>query len=476
MERAAANFALGSWRWTAIVLPFAVGGCDLFSFPAPLRAKDQGASGAAAVALVTALGDPCPPSADCGTDSNGEAMACARASALGGTDFCAPRCSPGAEPPAGQVCSRWEALLPACQPHLESAAADCPAGLNCYRTSLLEDRGVCLKMPVCAEDDDCKQDPIHATCAATLVRRVGGAQLAALPLDHLNCVKESCVDLHTQCPPSESCLASQYDRTVADICVPNCDASRPCPPNYSCIPTALENHEELVGLCMPGLPGIRCEPGGCVAGNCEDTGAGFSVCTGNCKSTAECQGFSGPYDAFVCVDGVDHKQCVTPRAFHGSGCNRDDDCREDLDEFCSLWVPRGLDKRPGGCRQRCSAEGTCSPRGGLPHTCLWEGKGGCYPGTQGLPCRLQSECIAGLSCLEAPPEPDLDDAPTKICTQPCDGPDQATSDAVCDKKNDINGAGYCAAGYCRARRPPDAGCSRNAQCKSRLCNGAKCLE
>jgi hypothetical protein len=457
--RVAANRAVKVWHWASIALLVVAGGCDVFSFPEPKR---------------TSLGDPCPPSADCGVGSSDELMTCARASALGGTDFCAPSCTPGTEPPEGQVCSRWGALLPVCHPHLAPAAADCPAGLNCYRTSLFEDQGVCMKMPVCADDSDCRrQDSIHTTCAATVARRVGGVGLAALPLDHLNCIKQSCIGLHTQCPANESCLASQYDASVADICVPSCDATRPCPPNYSCIFTALE-HQEPVGLCMPGLPGIRCEPGGCIAGSCEDTGAGFNVCATKCETTHDCQDFSGAYDAFVCVEGVGHRHCVTPRAFHGNNCNKDEECRQDLDEFCSPWLPRGLDKYPGGCRQRCSAEGTCGVRGGLQHTCLWGGAGGCYPGTQGLPCQLQDECIE-LGCLEVPPEPDLVSPPTRICTQPCDGPDEAARDAVCDKRYDVNGGGYCAFGFCRVARLGGASCNRNEQCKSRQCDGMKCL-
>src|SRR5438046_2934088 len=58
---------------------------------------------------------------------------------LGAPDFCAPSCEPGSAP-AGTVCTD-SSLLDKCSP---SASGGCPAGMNCIRTDLLGDDGVCL--------------------------------------------------------------------------------------------------------------------------------------------------------------------------------------------------------------------------------------------------------------------------------------------------------------------------------------------
>jgi len=464
----------GSSACVLALLLFVAVGCDAFSFPAPVRAKEQdGSSGAAAKAAVSQLGDPCRSSTGCDVGPRGEPMTCVPASVLGGNDFCAPSCTSGSPAPEGQVCTQWGALLPGCHPSQHTAAAaDCPDGLNCYRTSLSEDQGVCIDMPVCKTNGDC-HDLVHSTCASTVVPDVVGPLVAALNLDHLNCLKRDCLGQHSDCPASESCLASQYDKKLADICVPICREDTPCPPNYSCLRTALDVKDRYVGFCMPGLPGILCEPGGCVGGTCEDTGAGFKACAIDCETTENCRGLNSAYDSFVCVEGGGHRHCVTPRAFHGTSCQDDGDCPQDLNEFCSLWVPRGRDDPPGNCRQRCSPDLTCSPRGGLPHTCLWDGLGGCYPGTQGLPCHLDSECIEGLSCLNVPAEPDVGTEPARICTQRCDDTDPMAGDDFCNKQNDIHTGGYCASGFCRARRFADETCSRDAQCVG-WCENGRC--
>jgi hypothetical protein len=449
----------------------------VFSFPAPVRQSvgnpSAGTEGGPSEQAPHALGDPCVPTKDdCGVDVNGAPMTCFRGSSLAGEDFCAPACSPNDEPTPGQVCTAEGALLPACHPHLPEPAADCPHALNCYRVSLFDDRGVCIKMPVCATNSDCP-DPVHGSCTAEVVRQLGGVAAALLPLDHLNCVKTSCVALSTACPSNEGCLGTQYDVQIADLCAPNCDANLHCPPNYSC--ARATSGAGAPPLCLPGMPGLRCDGPHCVVGSCDDTGAGFSVCAQACESTSDCDVVNTDSDAYFCVDGGAGRHCVTPRPFHGANCNRDKQCRQDLDEFCAEWNVQGPNGLPGECRQHCKADGTCEPRGGLPHTCLWGGKGGCFPGQQGLPCTLSSECFEGLYCKNVPEELDLATPVARICTRSCGGKGvtEAAADAQCSPPHAINGGGYCAGGYCRPQRAGDQPCSRDAQCASGLCDMAK---
>lgn len=458
----------------------------MFSFPSPEEQPDigtessAGAGGQPDLPAVTALGDLCVPGGDsCGVDESGAAMTCFRGSALAGEDFCAPACSPDDEPAPDHVCTAEGALLPACHPSLAEPEADCPAGLNCYRTSLFSDQGLCAKMPVCSTNADC-QDPFHDTCTAEVVASLLGPGAAALlPLNHLNCAKTSCIALNTMCTTSEACLGKVYDATLADICTPRCDAGLRCPPNYSCAQATSGKGSPAV--CLPGMPGLRCDGPHCVGGSCKDTGAGFSVCSLACEKTDDCAKLNTATDSFFCVDGGTGRHCVTPRPFHGANCVRDDQCREDLNEFCSDWDPRGRDASPHECRQHCKSDGTCDARGGLAHTCLWEGKGGCFPGEQGLPCKRSSDCLEGLSCEEVPAEPDTpddsDELPlnTPICTRPCGGASvtEAAADEQCSPERSVNSRGYCAGGFCRPKRGDAKRCSRDAQCLSGLCNTAK---
>lgn len=399
-------------------------------------------------------------------------MTCFRGSALAGEDFCAPACSSDEEPGPGQVCTAEGALLPACSPSRPEPEADCPPGLNCYRLSLFEDRGVCIRMPVCSTDADCP-DPLHGSCTAELVRKMVGPNAAVLPLDHLNCTASDCYAEGTGCSGGERCLASQYDPHIADICVPSCDANLHCPPNYSC--AQVTSGSGASKMCFPGLPGLRCDGPHCVGGSCEDTGAGFSVCTRSCEWTADCEPLNTENDAFFCVEGGAGRHCVTPRPFHGANCDIDGDCRGDLNEFCSAWDVQGPDPPPGECRQRCKADGTCDPRGGLPHTCLWNRDGGCFPGRQGLPCTLSSECLEGLTCQDVPAELELELEPARLCTRPCGGKGvtETDADAECSPSRKINGGGFCASGFCRSQRDGGKRCSRNAQCTSGLCDAAE---
>src|SRR5262245_58329850 len=81
---------------------------------------------------------------------------------LGAPDFCAPTCDSGTPAPSGQVCTE-SSLLDRCDP---TAGGGCPAGMNCIRTDLISNEGVCLPISPCTKNADCK-DPVLSECFST---------------------------------------------------------------------------------------------------------------------------------------------------------------------------------------------------------------------------------------------------------------------------------------------------------------------
>jgi len=446
-------------------------GCDLFRFSEPGHAKNRHADTAGAAGeddgvlqpsrVCGSSGKPCAPTED------GRGTTCFSASALGGEDFCAEACDPSiAVEDEGSVCVAAGARLARCHPNGHSDAADCPAGFNCYRTNLILDQGVCIKMPVCSQDSDCP-GATHETCTSSLVADRAGLS-TLLHLDHLNCVHRFCVALASGCVNGEGCLGKQYFADGADLCTPDCDTNLNCPPNYSCLRTTSGAGSPT--LCLPGLPGFRCTGDSCVIGTCEDSGANFNICTISCSTDADCKVLNTSADTFYCVEAAGHRHCVTARPFHGANCFKTEQCNAEQGEICSQWGPTGVRTNRGECRTPCNADGSCDPRGGLPHTCLANGEGGCFPGEQGLPCQSSSECLSGLTCLDVPGEPELGIGAGRICTRPCSPDGSPDADAECDPPYTINNRGYCSAGHCRAKRSASQNCTRDAQCESGLCD------
>jgi len=412
-----------------------------------------------------------PATLPCGASPSGKPMTCFQASSLAGEDFCAESCDPS-QPPADAtdfVCVDSGALLRRCHPSSSAdPRADCPPGLNCYRTSVdpFSNAGVCIRMPVCAKDTDCP-GTVHSVCVSSLVKRLT-SESALLPLDHLNCVQAGCFSLQTSCTPSESCPGTQYS-SPADFCVPNCDSMLHCPPNYSCARATAGSGSP--DFCVPGAPGARCNANQCIVGSCEDTGAGFSVCTISCSSDADCAWLNSTAAAFSCVAGPTNRHCVSPREFDGANCDTDNQCRADRHEFCAHVDRYGAYASRGECRVHCNPDGTCDPQGGLPHGCLQGGglEGGCYPGVLGIPCASSSECIAPLSCQNAPVEADGGATSATICTTSCavDGGSDADGDSRCSSSQIL---GYCGQGWCRVARGAGQPCSRPSECSSGLCD------
>jgi hypothetical protein len=272
------------------------------------------------------------------------------------------------------------------------------------------------------------------------------------------------------CGDLEGCLATQYGSPLADICVPTCDTNLRCPPNFSCAITASGAGSRRV--CLPGVPGERCDGAHCVIGACEDTGADFSVCTLPCSGDAFCAILSTTTDPFMCVEGGGRRHCVTPQSFYGPNCSSQDQCNGARNEFCSFYDLFGFMPDHGDCRVHCNPDGTCDPRGGMAYACLQDGEGGCFPGILGVPCKQQSECIAGLTCQDVPPEPEVPGANLRICTLPCsvDGGTDADGDHICTDRQTVARNGYCGGGTCRLVRAPNLPCDRDAQCQSHRCD------
>ncbi len=408
----------------------------------------------------------------CGTTRAGKAMVCYAGSQLGGSDFCAEACDP-LNPPGDR---RWRcltsgALVRTCQPHGQATdpSAGCPAGLNCYRTNLLADEGVCLMMPVCTEKSDCK-DGMRTECAATIVRGLSPRLAGA---DKLQCVKPICQSALSDCPPNEVCLATYYELNpvLPDMCVPICIDGL-CPPNFGCARTP-----EAPGapdVCLPGLPGNRCRADqDCILGDCLDTGAGFNQCTlpVTCESDSACAYLNG-LATFVCVEGIPGtgRRCVATTPFYGSSCVDSSECP--AGQGCFRYSPYVVDQGHSECRVPCDASLSCPARGGVPHLCLDNGEGGCYPGNLGLPCTESTECLSAFVCRSVSPDPRTRITSPNVCTMAC------TSDLDCSSHPLIGSFGFCKEGWCRLTGQGGDPCERDSQCVHGVCipGSGQCAE
>ncbi len=403
----------------------------------------------------------CPPT------EAGAPMTCFQASTLAGHDFCADACDPNqpVADPSRYECVASGALLRRCHPNSSvTPAADCPSQLSCYRTNIAVDTGLCIAMPVCAKDTDC-MNATYNTCASTVVSGIASSsplvRLGLVRLDHLNCLQASCSALQTSCPSGEGCLGAEYF-DLSDICVPNC-AGQTCPPNYSCLQAV--SGPGAPPLCLPGLPGTRCDGDHCVFGDCEDAGAGFSACTISCASDTDCKVLNTSVDQFFCVQGGGSKHCLTGRSF-GPDCSTTNQCNAARAEICQHVNVYGMETSRGTCRVPCNADGTCDPQGGLAHACL---AGTCTPGLVGVPCLRDAECAGSFSCQAVPTELADSGGGSHICTMSCatDGGTDQEGDSICGGA----AGGYCAGGFCRVKREAGGWCTRPAQCLSGICNG-----
>lgn len=404
----------------------------------------------------------------CGKAADGGPMFCLDSSPFNGHDFCVEACDP-AVPPADSrlTCLSSGALVQKCNPDLTvKGAVGCPKALSCYRTDLLLNDGVCLKMDLCAQDTDCK-DTARPVCAATILKNLSKQ---SWKFDHLQCVQPTCKSSGTDCPIGFACPADFFETgmEIPDVCSPVCDGAGHCPPNMNCA----RNKVSAPGapdICVPGFPGTRCAADqDCVIGTCVQTTVGFGVClfTGadECASDAACGEFNVLGFQYACADTMSGRHCVATSPFHGSNCQYDTDCAPDL--HCYFASPFELGPTHGECRLACGAGGECPTRSGIPHTCLANGDGGCYPGEFGLPCHASSECISTLSCLAVTQDDRAVVQSDGICTIACQ------SDQDCRTNKWINNGGFCEGGVCRLSGSPGVACTRGAECFHDACGRA----
>ena len=412
----------------------------------------------------------------CGTDQDDRPMACVPAYQLGGRNFCAPGCDVAVSPPldATSVCLPSGppgpvsgGLLQRCDP---SSNVFYPCGheqLSCLRTDLVADEGVCMTVNTCGQDTDCR-DPVRAKCMGELLRETYPA--GGLKSNRTYCLQVGCHRDQSACSPGETCLREVLPLSLnpPDICVPNCDANRNCPPNYFCYQDLYSSISPPI--CIPGLIGLRCRSSiDCLFGECVETGAGFRVCSTPCTNDAECTRYNSVHGGLFCNG---QGWCAGVRGFDGAFCFEGQDMQcKNPGEICVRVEPgRAL----GRCLFPCTPGGKCASYGGVAHTCrppmdqvgrrlVESERWVCAPGMLEQVCFADDECIAPLTCLPLDPA-----APgEKICSVRC------TSDETCPL-NRFGRRGWCQAdvGLCKDARPDGAPCIRGPQCVSGRCTGS----
>lgn len=425
----------------------------------------------------------CNPSAAdpaCGTDIEGAAMTCVAAYQLGGRNFCASSCDRTQTPTEDNVCvpsgresagpqsgARLRACSPATDDRSDGGKGACGSEeLQCLRTDLVKDEGVCLTVATCSTNSDCR-DPVRAVCMGQLLRDNYGEK-AQLKSDHTYCVQGGCRARKTACSPGETCLRDVLPRTSrpSDICVPNCDANNNCPANYLCFN---EIYSKIADpICIPGLLGFRCRTSlDCLLGECVATSAGagqgpggngINMCMMPCEDDKDCAKYDSEHGTLFCAQQQNGKKfCTGARAYNGWICNQASDCL--FGETCARV---SSESRTGNCFFPCNPDGSCPSPGGVNHTCVPQvGNAGppvCLPGQLGRPCRTDGNCIRDLTCRPTGP------GRPNICSTLC------SDDTDCEK-NRFTKEGFCHAALkiCVVALADDAPCERDAQCESKKC-------
>jgi hypothetical protein len=413
----------------------------------------------------------------CGTTSDGKQLFCFGAKQLGaGQDMCVEPCSGPAVEGGDSICMVGKALLRTCDPTVKTAEDPdgCGPDLACLRTDLTSNRGVCLALPVCTADTDCR-DPTVSTCATSFIKK--GLPDANLQLTNLQCVISGCKARQTSCNVGQTCLPTVSPDTTAvpDICVPECDANLNCPPNYACWRKVSGPRSPKV--CLPTLVGMRCTSAiDCMVGDCIDSTIGFKVCAVPCSSTQDCVAFSDSAHKQFCVSprGDDQKYCMGFGPYAGALCLEDNDCP--ASEKCYHSSPsRPGNSLSGECRLPCTPNGSCeTPRGGYPFGCLVRPDStSCYPGILGMHCRRNEECLAGNSCEVVPldqrysvpgdwAKAAMGKTTAQICTRACQGDDDCRD---LWKQQEA----FCETGWCRRGGVAGAPCTRDQQCGRGKC-------
>ena len=384
---------------------------------------------------------------------------------LGSPDFCAPTCEGDG---TNSVCSQGFSLQK-CSPNL---SGPCPQGTNCIRTDLIADEGVCLPIANCTENKDCR-DPVRRECFSTEMTRNYGGLGTDLKKDHEFCFQNGCSRTGEACEPGTTCLPLVLGAGVPDVCTPDCDADKRCPPNFIC--STLFSSQNTHPYCIPGFLGFRCAASlDCVIGTCEMPGMSpRKVCTTNCNGDGECARYNnaglGLPATFVCQNN----KCLSPTLTVLDFCTIGQemtDCQ--TGEICSRAVIPNLPEGTGICVATCQPGGSCPPKGGFPQACVPLGATSsagavCVIGIFGVPCTQTGNCISTLQCL-APIAafPNL-----KQCTTTCQSHTDCTGNPA------IGGDSYCfglvvtgGAMICENKGNTGGDCIDPIQCKSGVCN------
>jgi hypothetical protein len=418
----------------------------------------------------------------CGTDESGKAMVCYPASLLDGADFCAPRCGDTAMTLAdGSQCVEGDADLAFCDPSPSATDSCGRSALGCLRTDVTSDEGVCTTMVPCTLDVDCK-DPVRSTCATTFLTQLY-AKNTTLKANNLYCLQKNCQSGASSCSPGQSCLPLLVEASAhaPEICVPNCDSQQNCPPNHVCF-------QKISGpanpaICIPGLLGFICETdinclvGKCVSDDDPDPADGLKLCTIPCNSDADCATFDSDQGTFACIPrGDGHSYCESPYSYRGNACRTTADCTRDENTICVFQTPPEKSTDLGTCLRPCGvADGgtapDCAPRAGIGQTCLPfltvsdpssapVATSACFPGSFGLPCRGNTNCVDDLKCRQVDPT----DVATTICTALC----QIDDDCNADRWS--AGQSFCApSGLCAPLASAGKPCLASNQCQSKSC-------
>jgi hypothetical protein len=407
------------------------------------------------------------PGDTCGKTEENTDMVCYKARQIGVRDFCTEKCPQEQAnlSGAGWKCVDTKARMQTCRPSQNEAACQQP-DTECLRTDAKDDEGVCMTVNTCRQDSDCK-NPARPTCIGGLISQWYGAA-AAIQTDHFSCLQTGCEHNLAACAAGEVCLPRVIPGGSAplDICVPSCDADLNCPPNYFCFRKV--SGPAAPAVCIPGIMGFRClSDMDCLLGQCKDTGDGFNVCAYACQTNDDCLKFSNRRGAFMCATDPDGqgKHCQNWRAYTGSPCGGDKDCRSH--EKCTIQNPYGWSMEAPECRARCGPDKPCQNRGGVPHVCLEldKGEATCYPGTFFIPCQKDAECVGDLKCMEVTHYGDKDQlVKDRRCSVPCQSDAECNAQRYVDSGGSPGEAGFCQEGGCVLRRPAGQLCDQDAHC------------
>jgi hypothetical protein len=383
--------------------------------------------------------------------------------------YCMPACEEGGAPSdPDKECLAGGVLVQRCDP-TPGKPNVCSSGFNCHRTDLLGPHGVCVPFPLCSDKSDCRDRELN-TCASEIIRDIAGENVP-LWTNNLVCMATDCSRLGCSLE-NQRCLADVYpleEYALPDVCVPLCDGSRHCPPNYTCANSTAA--EGVHRICIPGLPGVRCDrEQDCVFGSCVATGAGFNVCSTECYADTDCEYLNSAPKYFRCVPGPEGvKHCVHTAPFQGLFCDGDEDCTEHA-PLCVEYSPF-LPGERSECRPPCD-DGRCPVRGGLAQVCLEDDT--CYPGVFGMPCRSSSECLTPFACREVTLDGREYIESSAICTVPCDEDADCEFDPTRPRSLESQDLGYCDGSSCRARALGGRPCDRDGHCRSGVCDRGLC--